>query len=196
MTQFTDIGDPYNRHSWSPRSRHHQDMHHAHHQPPIQSLTPPQSGGSDRDNLASDQGNDGMTALMCAVISGANMSDTESDDSSSIIDELMRQDVSKVNNTNHRTGETALHLAARYNNPGAAKKLLEAGAQPNAEDGTGRTPLHTAVAADAVDVFRVSFFLLDFYENVPQETRNCGYLMGKRNLILYTLYRFHCGSFT
>lgn len=39
----------------------------------------------------------------------------------------------------------------------AAKRLLDLGADANAQDITGRTPLHTAVAADAMGVFQVIF---------------------------------------
>lgn len=54
-----------------------------------------------------------------------------------------------------RAGETALHLAARYARSDAAKRLLESGADANAQDHAGRTPLHAAVAADAQGVFQV-----------------------------------------
>ncbi|XP_005852896.2 PREDICTED: neurogenic locus notch homolog protein 4-like [Myotis brandtii] len=50
------------------------------------------------------------------------------------------------------TGETPLHLAARFSRPTAARRLLESGANPNQPDRAGRTPLHTAVAADAREV--------------------------------------------
>lgn len=61
-------------------------------------------------------------------------------------------------------GESSLHLAARYARADAAKILLEAGADPNAQDCTGRTPLHTSVSADAQGVFQVNvlfFFVSD-----------------------------------
>jgi len=50
-------------------------------------------------------------------------------------------------------GETALHLAARFSRADAAKRLLDAGADVNIQDHQGRTPLHTAVGADAMGVF-------------------------------------------
>jgi len=53
-------------------------------------------------------------------------------------------------------GETPLHLAARYSRADNAKRLLEApDSDPNAQDSSGRTPLHSAVAADAIGVFQV-----------------------------------------
>ena len=47
----------------------------------------------------------------------------------------------------------------RYARADAAKKLLDAKADVNAQDVTGRTPLHAAVAADAQGVFQVSMFI-------------------------------------
>lgn len=55
-----------------------------------------------------------------------------------------------------KTGETSLHLAARFARADAAKRLLDAGGDANSQDGTGRTPLHAAVAADAMGVFQVN----------------------------------------
>jgi len=53
------------------------------------------------------------------------------------------------------SGETALHLAARFARADAAKRLLDAGADANIRDLTGRSPLHAAVAADAQGVFQI-----------------------------------------
>ena len=61
----------------------------------------------------------------------------------------------KPNDTINKTGETSLHLATRYARADAAKRLLLAGADTNAQDNTGRTPLHAAVASDAQGVFQI-----------------------------------------
>lgn len=61
----------------------------------------------------------------------------------------------ELNATMDKTGETSLHLAARYARADAAKRLLDAGADANSQDNTGRTPLHAAVAADAMGVFQI-----------------------------------------
>lgn len=63
-------------------------------------------------------------------------------------------------------GESSLHLAARYARADAAKILLEAGADPNAQDCTGRTPLHTSVSADAQGVFQVNVLFFLFQMNI------------------------------
>lgn len=47
-------------------------------------------------------------------------------------------------------------LYIRYARADAAKRLLDAKADANAQDSTGRTPLHAAVSADAQGVFQVS----------------------------------------
>ncbi|XP_072844714.2 neurogenic locus notch homolog protein 4 [Pogona vitticeps] len=52
-------------------------------------------------------------------------------------------------------GETPLHLAARYSRADAARRLLASGADVNARDQWGRTPLHSAIAADALGVFQI-----------------------------------------
>mgnify|MGYP002715714859 FL=1 len=55
-----------------------------------------------------------------------------------------------------------MHLAARYARADASKRLLDAGAEVNLQDNTGRTPLHAAVAADAMGVFQVGTRLIEF----------------------------------
>ncbi|XP_015263302.1 PREDICTED: neurogenic locus notch homolog protein 4, partial [Gekko japonicus] len=53
------------------------------------------------------------------------------------------------------SGETPLHLAARYSRADAARRLLASGADANTRDQWGRTPLHSAIAADALGVFQI-----------------------------------------
>jgi len=64
---------------------------------------------------------------------------------------------------------TPLHIAARENKPNAAKALLTAGANPNAQDRKGETPLHTAaVYGDAT----VAKMLLDAHSDKNAQNRD------------------------
>ncbi|MGH0159588.1 UNVERIFIED_CONTAM: hypothetical protein FKN15_067874 [Acipenser sinensis] len=128
--------------------------------PPSMALTPPQG---EFDNNCMDvnvRGPDGFTPLMLASFCGGGLEaevveEEDADDSSAnIISDLIYQGASLAAQTD-RTGESALHLAARYARADAAKRLLDAGADANAQENTGRTPLHAAVAADAQGVFQI-----------------------------------------
>ncbi|CAG2062648.1 unnamed protein product, partial [Timema podura] len=117
-------------------------------------LTPPSlDGGQDVDV----RGPCGMTPLMVAAIRGGGMDtgeDEEEDGTAAVIADLVAQGA-ELNATMDKTGETSLHLAARNARADAAKRLLDAGAEANSQDNTGRTPLHSAVAADAMGVFQI-----------------------------------------
>lgn len=121
-------------------------------------MTPP----SHHDNKVDVCGASGMTPLMMAAISGGVAGaldigeDIDSNDESTaqVISDLLAQGA-ELNATMDKTGETSLHLAARFARADAAKRLLDAGADANCQDTTGRTPLHAAVAADAMGVFQI-----------------------------------------
>uniref|UniRef100_A0A4W4H7B4 Neurogenic locus notch homolog protein 1 n=1 Tax=Electrophorus electricus TaxID=8005 RepID=A0A4W4H7B4_ELEEL len=120
--------------------------------------TPPQ-GEIENDCMdVNVRGPDGFTPLMIASCSGGGLetgnSEEEEDASANVINDFIYQGANLHNQTD-RTGETALHLAARYARSDAAKRLLEASADANIQDNMGRTPLHAAVAADAQGVFQI-----------------------------------------
>jgi Notch-like protein len=130
----------------------------------IGALTPPQ-GDASKSDLINDvdvRGPMGMTPLMIASFRGGGLDtgemenlECELDDSSpAVIQDLISQGAD-LSTQMDKTGESPLHLAARYARADAAKKLLEAGSDANAQDNTGRSPLHAAVAADAQGVFHI-----------------------------------------
>uniref|UniRef100_A0A8C1RD89 Neurogenic locus notch homolog protein 1 n=1 Tax=Cyprinus carpio TaxID=7962 RepID=A0A8C1RD89_CYPCA len=120
--------------------------------------TPPQ-GEIENDCMdVNVRGPDGFTPLMIASCSGGGLEnengEADDDPSAEVINDFIYHGANLHNQTD-RTGETALHLAARYARSDAAKRLLESCADANVQDNMGRTPLHAAVAADAQGVFQI-----------------------------------------
>ena len=124
-------------------------------------LTPPQAEVMMQERMAEvdARGPCGLTPLMVASFRGGGLdqgdvNEDDDADTSNVIQDLIAQGAN-INSTMDKTGETPLHLAARYARADAAKKLLDAKGDANAIDNTGRTPLHAAVAADAQGVFQI-----------------------------------------
>uniref|UniRef100_A0A8C0W3B5 Neurogenic locus notch protein 4 n=1 Tax=Castor canadensis TaxID=51338 RepID=A0A8C0W3B5_CASCN len=121
--------------------------------PQVAMLTPPQESEIEAPDVDTC-GPDGVTPLMSKVCCGGVDSGTfqgpwlgRPEPWEPLLDKGACPQTHTVG-----TGETPLHLAARFSRPTAARRLLEAGANPNQPDRAGRTPLHTAVAADAQEV--------------------------------------------
>lgn len=136
-------------------TQQHLEVADMRHRPDPAILTPPSlEGGQDVDV----RGPCGMTPLMVAAVRGGGIDTGEDEDddgsAAAVITDLVAQGA-ELNATMDKTGETSLHLAARYARADAAKRLLDAGADANLQDNTGRTPLHAAVAADAMGVFQI-----------------------------------------
>jgi Notch-like protein len=157
-TNITEYEEPEPR-VWT---QHHLDAADISRRPDISSsiLTPPSVEGD-----IDVRGPLGMTPLMVAAVRGGGNTGTgvdtgtadneeEEDQTGQVIADLVAQGA-ELNAAMDKTGETSLHLAARYARADAAKRLLDAGADANSQDNTGRTPLHAAVAADAMGVFQI-----------------------------------------
>jgi Notch-like protein len=152
------------RRSWT---RAHLDAHAGNRtpKPSIYALTPPQGACALAYNDFDMPGPGGLTPLMVAsmasggadvlhrrVLPGHGIEVTTK--SAAIIQDLIHEGAD-MRATTDFSGETPLHLAARYSRADAAKRLLEGGADPMAKDNSGRTPLHSAIAADARGVFQI-----------------------------------------
>lgn len=136
-------------------TQQHLDAAEVHNRPEAGVLTPPSLElGQDVDA----RGPCGMTPLMVAAVRGGGLDtgeeEDEEDGAAAKIADLVAQGAD-LNATTDKSGETSLHLAARWARADAAKRLLDAGADANSPDNTGRTPLHSAVAADAMGVFQI-----------------------------------------
>lgn len=65
--------------------------------------------------------------------------------------ELLESDRKNIN-TKNKKGDTALHIAVRYNRAEIVDLLLKKGAEVNSGDSQGKTPLHHATTLDSHDI--------------------------------------------
>merc|ERR1711962_1798279 len=158
QTVMSDFDDPDHR-QWTAQHMNAADVKN----PDILgALTPPQAEVIMNERMTNDvdvRGPCGLTPLMLASFRGGGLdsgelNEDEDGDCNALIQDLIAQGAN-VSSKTDKTGETALHLAARYARSDAAKRLLESSADANVQDNTGRTPLHAAVAADAQGVFQI-----------------------------------------
>merc|ERR1711962_1611257 len=158
QTVMSDFDDPDYR-QWTAQHMNAADVKN----PDILgALTPPQAEVIMNERMTNDvdvRGPCGLTPLMLASFRGGGLdsgelNEDEDGDCNALIQDLIAQGAN-VSSKTDKTGESPLHLAARYARADTAKKLLDAKADANAPDNTGRTPLHAAVAADAQGVFQI-----------------------------------------
>ena len=62
-------------------------------------------------------------------------------------------------------GQTALHWAAKRNNPDICDLLMEYGANPNVPDLAGRTPVFVASKVGSMEALRVNIYSIFIYRH-------------------------------
>jgi Notch-like protein len=158
---------------------HHYNAANIHNPESIGALTPPQGEVLHHEMMTNDvngRGPMGMTPLMIPSMSGNGRNDDLSGEDhgnvSTIIEDLLAQGAT-LKSQMDKTGETPLHLAARWQRADAAKTLLDKQQDEeivNIQDASGRTPLHAAVAAEAQGVFQ--HLLKNRYTNLDAKTND------------------------
>lgn len=138
--------EPYENRHWT--NEHYNAIQH-------DAMTPPLPTTA---SLVDVPGPHGQTPLMAAIMtmpmSTYDNPDMVQTENHKTIADLLNSGANP-NLVCDKTAESSLHMAARYARADAAKRLIDCGADCNSQDATGRTPLHTAIAADARGVFEI-----------------------------------------